>query len=237
MSQDNCYILNRTKYYQWAQAFFDGSKRILSQKYDPALAEEIYRYELEKFEKVLMDLPDIGGAENHLTENLAGAAAGLVLYLSMKARGMTADEAGRINYDLIEKLYTSEYSGRPTGETEAERIERHREGTRNYALRSQKREFAGDWVSECLDCESAEFDYGWNILECGVKKFYKKYEALEYLPYQCILDKIVYSSKKLGFTRTKTLVQDECCDFRIKLVGDVRLLDPFSMRKLLEWGK
>jgi hypothetical protein len=237
MDENNYYILNRGRFFQLAQAFFGEAKKILSQRYKKGLAQDIYYDSLEKYEKMLKGLPDIGGGENPLTENLTGAALGLALYLSMKARGKNADEIGRINYDLVEKLYSSEYAGRPVGESQADRIERHRESVRNCALRSQKREFEGDWVSESIDCNGAEFDYGWNNVECGIKKLFEKYDAREYLPYQCILDKIIYSSRKLGLTRTKTLVDDECCDFRIKLEGEVRLLDSFSKQKLSEWGK
>ena len=53
-----------------------------------------------------------------------------------------------------------------------------------------------------------------------------------------MLDQIVYSSEGQSLTRTMTLADNyKMCDFRLRNDGIVELKEPFTVKKLREWGK
>ena len=46
-----------------------------------------------------------------------------------------------------------------------------------------KKEYADDWVMEFVDGDGKDFDWGWDIHECGIQKAYKKFGGEKYLPF------------------------------------------------------
>ena len=60
-------------------------------------------------------------------------------------------------------------------------------------------------------------DYGYNLTECGVVKFYKSRDAERFVPIVCLMDYASYRALGVGFKRTQKLsTGDALCDFRFK---------------------
>ena len=62
----------------------------------------------------------------------------------------------------------------------------------------------------------ATFDYGWDNTACGILTLFEEYGAREFVPYLRMLDPIIYPTRGLGLTRTQTLAEGICCDFKEK---------------------
>ncbi|MGZ7050168.1 MAG: L-2-amino-thiazoline-4-carboxylic acid hydrolase, partial [Methanobacterium sp.] len=84
------------------------------------------------------------------------------------------------------------------------------------ADRSAERRFLEDWVYSF--CEgNGDFDYGLDFTECGIQKFFHKYNADEFTPYLCAMDILMSDISNAGLHRTETLAEGgNKCNFRYK---------------------
>jgi hypothetical protein len=186
---------------------------------------------------MLHSLPDKGGERSHLVPFLHDAAWCIALYKVLRERGESVDRIGRFVYEIhgagIRFLDLSPAPGRDQAWIEAQRRLRA-----DFSARSQAREYPADWVSQAVPPTAEEFDWGYDYTECGAVKLFQAHDAMELAPYFCLLDAVTYPALGLGLTRTQMLGGgDGRCDFRVKVGGDVCLLDAFSRSTLKAWGK
>ncbi|MFC2043063.1 L-2-amino-thiazoline-4-carboxylic acid hydrolase [Chloroflexota bacterium] len=214
---------NRTVYYlsrksKLLERFYNNSqdwKSILAQKYGDKNAGVILSAACWFYEKLLPELPNIGGDRNHMTEHLLTSAECLAFYKGMKANGKSAEETGKILYDSI--LLRSQIPEPPIPPSrmlsEEELIERRK----RRAQDSQERKYSGDWVYEFVQGDGEAFDYGYDFNECGAQKFYHSQGANEFLPFYCFLDYPISRTGGYGLERTDTLAEGHTkCDHRFK---------------------
>lgn len=191
---------------------------VLSQNQDESLVESILQTSREHFLSSIPQIPYIGGDDNHLTGSLIGSVQCLAFYFGMKTHGKSAVEAGKVLYDSV-FVREGEHDSRPSPSPRLSREERM-ELRKQRAERSQKREYAWDWVYEFVEGEGESFDYGYNFTECATQKVYQLYGAEAFLPFYCFLDFPKCELAGLGLRRTNTLAEgDECCNFRFKEGG------------------
>jgi len=181
-------------------------------RYGADLARAILREAHQEHERLISQLPYIGGDENPMTRHLLRSTTSLALYKAMSAHGKAPEEAGKILHDAVsERLSHLPISSAQPLSSEEIRAKREEAG------RSQERRYAGDWVWELVEGDGVEFDYGYDFLECGTQKLYHAQGAAEFLLFYCALDFLTTrpSGRELG--RTGTLAEGyERCDFRLK---------------------
>lgn len=216
-----------------AREFYEGIAMSVQARYGSEKAEEIRKTALERFQKILSDLPDIGGDKNPLIWTYIEAAVSLGFFLAAKAHGLPFEETGRFTYDLIESYFLSEEGSSSVKKATPESIATQR---KKIKAKSGKLLTPGSWCSVYVEPVEASFDIGWNNTECGILKLYEKYGAREYVPYMCMTDIIIYPLQGLGLKRTRTLVESYHCDFRVKL-GGATALESFAEQCMQEWGK
>ena len=187
-------------------------KPFIANRYGDDLANIILKEAREQHEALIPEIPYIGGHENPMTRHLVRSTTSLALYKAMKARGKTAEQAGKIIYDAV----VERVSHLPVSTSKAlspEDIVSKRE----QARKSQERLYPGDWVWEFVEGDGVEFDYGYDFLECGTQKLYHAQEADEFLPFYCFLDFVSSKASGWGLARSMTLAEGyEKCDFRFK---------------------
>ncbi len=192
-------------------------KPFIISRYGDDFADTILKEAREQHEKLIPEIPYIGGDENPMTRHLIRSTTSLALYKAMKARGKTAEETGKIIYDAVVER-ANHLKPSPLKMTLDDARKR-----REQAKRSQERRYPGDWVREYIEGDGVEFDYGYDFLECGTQKFYHAQGADEFLPFFCFLDFPInkaYGKGLWGFARTMTLAEGlEKCNFRFKKGG------------------
>ena len=86
---------------------------------------------------------------------------------------------------------------------------------RETAQQTQLRRYAGDWVCEYVEGDGETFQYGLNMTECGLLKFWRMQGLEEFVPYLCLTDWALWKSLGLEVRRTQTLANGgTCCDYR-----------------------
>jgi len=72
-------------------------------------------------------------------------------------------------------------------------------------------------VCTFVEGDGETFDYGLDVTECGICKFYHAQGADELAPYMCLSDYVVSRAFGRGLVRYKTIAEGaEVCDFRYK---------------------
>ena len=203
-------------------AGFDAAARrwrtVLVSCYGDEFADAVLRAARERFEALIPQLPYIGGDENQLTGSLIGSARCLAFYQAMKARGKSAAEAGKVLYDAV-LAHPQDFVPQipPSQRLSRDELMQMR---RARATRSQRREYAWDWVYTFVEGDGERFDYGYDFFECATEKFYRAQGAGEFLPFYCFLDFPKCELGGLGLSRTVTLAEGgEKCDHRFKEGG------------------
>jgi hypothetical protein len=202
--------------------FMARSRPILINRCGKEAATAIHQETLDEYERLIPQLPYIGGRKNLLTDNLVQSAWALALYRVLQRRGWALEEIG----ELIHCSLEANLNRIPTflrhwmGKLPFTRWYRRRQ--QRSALHSQDREYPGDWVYEFVEDDGETFDLGMDFTECGIVKFFHAQGADELTPYLCNLDYVTYEAMGVGLRRTMTLAWGcEKCDFRYVKGGEV----------------
>jgi hypothetical protein len=85
------------------------------------------------------------------------------------------------------------------------------------ATESQKRLYPENSLWRFVQGEGKEFDFGMDMTECAICKFFHAQGADELTPYMCLTDFAVSKALGMGLIRTTTLAEGGVkCDFRYK---------------------
>jgi hypothetical protein len=169
-----------------------------------------------RYQDLASQIPYIGGEENMFSEWLAYGAYYLAVYRALQGQGYAVEQAGRIIYDVFTDMADHpRWLLRIVGRLKYNRA--YVDRLRTAAAETQERRYAGDWVATFVEGDGVEFDYGLDITECGISKFYHAQGADELASYMCLSDHVVSQAFNRGLVRHKTLAEGaEVCDFRYK---------------------
>lgn len=200
-----------------------GALQYMRKAYGEEIARAVTTEAEKRFEPLLPVVPDLGGAENVPIGDFP-VAMWCVAYLEpMKAHGRTAEDLGKMIYDLFDselrrvpetlrrtegaKLFSPEY------------IER----LKVWSGWTRKKEYPGNWVADFVPGEGANFDYGYDYTQCAIVEYLKAHGALEAAPYVCVNDFLKSRTYGTGLVRSKTLAMGfDVCNFRYKKDRPVR---------------
>jgi hypothetical protein len=139
------------------------------------------------------------------------------MYRALKRHGKSAEEAGRISYEIVEVQLASI----PRWLLPLLRLSQSRKYASNnmtkFAAESQKRLYPEDWVWSYVKGDGKEFDSGTDMTECAIVKFLHAQGADELAPFLCRVDFATSRAFGMGLVRTTTLAEGgQKCDFRYK---------------------
>ncbi|NKQ37692.1 MAG: L-2-amino-thiazoline-4-carboxylic acid hydrolase [Chloroflexi bacterium] len=192
-------------------------RKILQETYGDNFVETVIRETDAEFEKLIPDIPYIGGKSNSLTETMEQMTTLLALYRVLTRHGQSVEKIGALVHKmgqawvdqfpmlarrLIGRFYMSSWNRKRIAE---------------QAKVSQKRRHADDFVREVVVGDGRTFDWGINYLECGVVKFFRQQGAEAIAPYMCEIDNLLFPAIGIKLVRTGTIANGQThCDFRFK---------------------
>jgi hypothetical protein len=216
------YVRNKARLLREHRKMAAAGRELGGARYGEAFADTIERESLVEFEKLIPELPYIGGRRNSLTGNLVSSASALAFYRVMKRHGKTVEETGEFLYRMTEAWINRypRFVRRLMGLYYTSRLNQRR--SRQKAVASQERRYAGDWVREHVEGDGDTFDWGVDYTECGIVKFLHGQAVDELAPYLCLLDYALFGALGIGLKRTQTLAEGgERCDFRFRKRGEM----------------
>ena len=217
-----------SEYYLKSQSkwmkFFDKSQKlareILTQYFEDSTVDRIIRESRGEFGTLILQLPDVGGKRNIWLRDLIMTTMMLAFVRVIEKEKLPLREIGKIIYEFPQRYFESlphiaKWIARQSmfsGWWKA-KIKRRCED-------SQLRRYPGDWAAEFIEGDGRDFDYGIDIFECAICKFYKQQGAEKYLPYVCLSDYAMACAFGFGLARTQTIGNGAPkCDIRLKKRG------------------
>jgi plasmid stabilization system protein ParE len=196
--------------------FYAGTEEVLARRFGQSQAKRLVQDIRQEYEALALDAPAIGGEENMFTEWLTYGVYYLAVYRVLASKDQSVGQVGRIIYETYEVMadrpqwLINLVGGLKYGRGYVEQL-------RAAAAASQERRYPGDWVCTFVEGDGETFDYGLDITECGICKFYHAQGADELAPYMCLSDYVVSRAFGRGLVRYKTVAEGaEVCDFRYK---------------------
>jgi hypothetical protein len=195
---------------------YDGTEKALGSHFSQEQVGRLITAIHTAYEGLAPQMPNIGGKENIFTEWLTFGVYYLALYQVLKAEGMQVEEVGRVIYDAFQAM--ADYPGWLLSIASWLKYgESYQRELKAAAEMTQLKRYDGDWVAAFIEGDGEGFDYGLDITECGICKFYRQKGAEELTPYLCLSDFVLSDALGRGLVRYQTLAEGHpVCDFRFK---------------------
>ena len=191
---------------------------LLTRKFNIAKIEDILSQIKAEFEKLISEIPYIGGQKNPMTTHLIGGIYDLAIFRILEKEGFKFSEIGKLFYeycDLSNKIRKKglEKIGKDPSQYPFE--PEYMEMTKKMCETSKIRTYPDDWIMDYVEGDNKTFDWGFNFYQCGIHKVYKRLDAEKYTPFVCLSDFSEANILGFGFTRTQTLgCGGPICDHR-----------------------
>jgi plasmid stabilization system protein ParE len=196
--------------------FYTSTGKVLGARFGQSRSKRLVQDIRQEYEALALDAPYIGGEENVFTEWLTYGVYYLAVYRVLASQDQSVEQVGRIIYETYEVMADRPQwlidlvGGFKYGQGYVERL-------RAAAAVSRERRYPEDWVCTFVEGDGETFDYGLDVTECGICKFYHAHGADELAPYMCLSDYVVGRAFGRGLVRYKTIAEGaEVCDFRYR---------------------
>ena len=195
---------------------FAATEKVLSSGFGRDNAAGLMRGIHREHESLVPGMPDIGGRENLFTEWLIYGVYYLSVYRVLRSKGLCLEEAGKTIFDTFRVLADHpKWLLKILGNFKYNK--RYVRKLKLAVEKTQERRYPDDWVATFVQGDGEAFDYGIDITECGICKFYRAQGAEELAPYLCLSDYVVSNAFDRGLVRYKTVAEGaDVCDFRYK---------------------
>ncbi|MHA1671789.1 MAG: L-2-amino-thiazoline-4-carboxylic acid hydrolase [Promethearchaeota archaeon] len=212
------YIKKKNKFMKDFNERMNAVNFFLNKKHNMKESENLINNMKAEFEKMIPDIPFIGGQKNPTTLVLVKCISDLAIFRILEKAGYTFCEIGEFHYNYSMKLHEErksilEKAGRDSSQYPFETA--YKDYQKTLCENTLKKTYPYDFVMEYVPGDDKTFDWGWNIYECAVKKAYKKFGDERYLPFICLGDHYEAEGLGFGFSRTQTLgFGASLCDHR-----------------------
>jgi hypothetical protein len=190
-------------------------KRSLVPHFDGAKIDGWLAQTRAMFESLIPQFPHIGGAENDFTKYLIHPSMLIPLVRILRGEGVPARQVGQIIYEMAAAGYN--FIPAPLRWWQAQEYfsKKQKARWRKTARQTQLHRYPGDWVCKYVEGDGETFEYGLDVTECGLLKFWRAQGVEEFVPYLCLTDWALWQSLGIEVKRTRTLANGgDCCDYR-----------------------
>ena len=192
-------------------------KNVLLQYLSKSKIEQLLNETRIEFENSLPQLPYIGGDTNPLGDGFITASWCLPFFRSLEKEGLSLYEIAKISYEKMEYNVESKSADKKRNVRKFYFSPRMRLVEIQRAKETKSGKYPSDWVSEYVEGDGENFDFGIDFTECAICKLFKPHDALKYVPIFCLGDYASYRAFGIGFKRTQKIIFGApMCDFRFK---------------------
>ena len=205
---DDFYVRKKSKFMRSFDDRLTLVNNELRKKFGNEKSEVLISQMKDEFEKILPDIPYIGGQKNPTTLVLVKCMSDLAVFWILEKEGLSFREIGEFHYNYVlaaNKLRKEalEKAGREASQYPFDPV--YMDYQKKLTEETQMRLYPDDFVIDFVEGDGENFEWGWDITECGVQKAYKKLGDERYLPFICLGDHYEAEGLGFGFSRDQTL--------------------------------
>ena len=216
--QKDYYIKRKTKLMKDFSKEIEVTRNFLKRRFTEAKIDEIFNQMKTEYEKLIPEIPYIGGTKNPFTTLLIGGLSGLAMFRVLEHEGYTLREIGEFYYEFRDIMNTIrkknlEKIGKDPAQYPFELT--YIDFVKKLCETSKLRKYPDDWVGDYVEGDGKTFEWGFNFHECGIHKVCKRLDAEKFVPLFCLSDFSEADILGFGFSRTQTLgFGANLCDHR-----------------------
>ena len=204
---DDFYVRKKSKFMRSFDERLTVVSEELRKKFDDKKSEVLVSQMKAEFEKILPDIPYIGGQKNPLTLVLVKCVSDLAIFRTLEKIGFSFREIGEFHYNYVMAAFklrkeTLEKAGRDPSEYPFDPV--YVDYQKKLTEDSQLKLYPDDFVMDFVEGDGDSFEWGWDITECSVQKAYKRLGEEKYLPFICLGDYYEAEGLGFGFSRDQT---------------------------------
>ncbi|MBA7610278.1 hypothetical protein ES703_17485 [subsurface metagenome] len=205
---EDFYVRKRSKFMKSFDERLTLANEELCTKFDDKKSEELISQMKAEFEKILPDIPYIGGQKNPTTLVLVKCMSDLAIFRTLEKIGFSFREIGEFHYNYVMAAHklrkeALEKAGRDPFQYPFDLV--YMDYQKKLTEETQMKRYPDDWVMDFVEGDGDSFEWGWDIQECGVQKAFKKFGDEKYLPFICLYDHYEAEGLGFGFSRTQTI--------------------------------
>ena len=222
-SESNYYITHKKKMMKFFKIITKKSTKTINTKFNDKLDAPIMDDIEMEYEKLLPHIPYIGRIEPW-TKQLLLTTIFLAVYKKLSTLGNSAEEAWEV-CNTIMKVQLNSIPRLVRKIIKRSVFSKKQMLTyKRQSLISQDRFYPQGDVFDFIEGDNKSYDYGIDIIECAKVKFLEEQNAMEFMPYVCLVDKLWAEIIEYSLVREGTIA-DGCdiCDFRLKKDGAVKV--------------
>ncbi|MFX1393512.1 MAG: L-2-amino-thiazoline-4-carboxylic acid hydrolase [Promethearchaeota archaeon] len=218
------YLKNKPKLMKNFEYSLKIAKDLLMERFAESKSEVLISQIREEYEDILTKMTDIGGRRNFFISILTEKVSLLAIFRTLEKEGYTYLEIGEFNNKFTEietKNAVERAEKRGINLLDLYFGDAFINSLKTHCDNSQKRKYPDNWVMEFVDGTNQDFDFGFNVSECGILKAYKKLGAEKYAPFACLIDFAQANVMGFGLSRNQSLANGALgCDHRYTRIGN-----------------
>jgi hypothetical protein len=205
---EDFYVRKKSKFMRSFDERLTVVSEELRKKFDDKKSEELVSQMKAEFEKILPDIPYIGGQKNPTTLVLVKCVSDLAIFRTLEKIGLSFKEIGEFHYNYVMAAHklrkeALEKAGRDPSQYPFDSV--YMDYQKKLTEETQLKLYPDDFVMDFVEGDGDSFEWGWDITECGVQKAFKKLGDEKYLPFICLGDHYEAEGLGFGFSRTQAL--------------------------------
>ena len=209
------YADRKVKFLKDLGVLFESARRILPAHVKSTEVPAVLDDTRQSFGHILAQLPDLGGDRNLFNSSIVAGVVALAYIRALESRKVPSASIHESLYGIYFDAYFSLPGLLKAALRWFEFSRPHMRRLKEFARWTQERAFPENYVVEFIPGDGRNFDFGYDVTECALVKFYRRMHAEEHLPYVCIGDFAASCALKTGLRRTTTLSNGAAtCDFR-----------------------
>ncbi len=202
------YIKRKIKLMKDFSKHIKVAEDILKRKFSPAKINEIFNQMKIEYEKIIPEIPYIGGTKNPFSTFLIGGMSNLAVFRILEKEGLTLRDIGEFYYEFRDikntiRKKSIEKIGKDPSQYPFETA--YVDWAKKHCEISKLRNYPDDWVADYVEGDGKSFEWGFNFHECGIHKVFKRLDAEKFIPFFCLADFSEANILGFGFSRTQTL--------------------------------
>jgi len=202
------YIKRKPKLMKNFSKHIEIARDILKQKFIEAEINEMFDQMKAEYEKIILEIPYIGGTKNSFTSLLVGGMSSLAMFRILEKEGYTQRDIGEFYYKCSDlhntiRKKSLEKIGKNPAQYPFESA--YIEYAKKLCDTSNLKNYPDDWVADYVEGDGKTFEWGFNFHECGIHKVLKRLDAEKYLPFFCLSDFSEANILGFGFSRTQSI--------------------------------
>jgi hypothetical protein len=212
------YIKRKPKLMNEFSKGLEIARDLLNKKFDEAKVDDLFNQMKSEYEKIIPEIPYIGGNKNPFTTLLVGGMSSLAMFRVLEKEGLSLRDIGEFYYNLrdihnsIRKKNLVKI-GKDPAQYPFEIT--YVDFAKKLCETSKLRNYPDDWVGDYVEGDYNTFEWGFDFYECGIHKVFKRLDAEKFIPFFCLSDFSEANILGFGCSRTKTIgFGASMCDHR-----------------------